>query len=565
MKILLDKVRGLSTINFYIIFLLIVFLPVIFYGHFIQDDYSITSLNEYNFLSAIERICSVNSNRPLSCLYHAALSRFPSIFKIYFLIDLIIYFISIILIIKAFDFIINSKSKKKLFFSLAIIPFFSYTILYSPGMQSMGTVAFLFWAISIFLLKNYLTTKKTKFLFFSYLSVLVLFLIYESSFPLLSLTIFFPLLYEKKFKYKFFLLNLIINISILIFVLILQKKVFTSFSIHELSRVKLGFTDVKTILYLTFVNFLLIVNIFFHSLELFIYNLASLVKNFNTFLLFQIFLTFIFILSNFPKKNDFKNDKSLKKLSPYYNYYILISAFGVLMMTSLMHALANTGLEFLMYNNRALVSVSLIFSFLIFNFIIYVPTNKTFNKYKFIASPIIVIFITNFFFFQNNLLNENKLSKKLYSSIKEQKNNFIKKSNTEKKKLLLVFKTNLNKSQTILNYQSMDAFKELMAIDYKIIVINITENRVCNKFYFNPYIKIFLNDDYSKHLLIYDSAKLKIVELKNIKSLDIEDYLKNLVGCKKNNSQTISNKERYMYKNDSMFIKSLSFLYSKYF
>jgi hypothetical protein len=565
MKILLDKVRGLSTINFYIIFLLIVFLPVIFYGHFIQDDYSITRLNEYNFLTAIESICSVNSNRPLSCLYHAALSRFPSIFKIYFLIDLIIYFISIILIIKAFDFIINSKSKKKLFFSLAIIPFFSYTILYSPGMQSMGTVAFLFWAISIFLLKNYLTTKKTKFLFFSYLSVLVLFLIYESSFPLLSLTIFFPLLYEKKFKYKFFLLNLIINISILIFVLILQKKVFTSFSIYELSRVKLGFTDVKTILYLTFVNFLLIVNIFFHSLELFIYNLASLVKNFNTFLLFQIFLTFIFILSNFPKKNDFKNDKSLKKLSPYYNYYILISVFGVLMMTSLMHALANTGLEFLMYNNRALVSVSLIFSFLIFNFIIYVPTNKTFNKYKFIASPIIVIFITNFFFFQNNLLNENKLSKKLYSSIKEQKNNFIKKSNTEKKKLLLVFKTNLNKSQTILNYQSMDAFKELMAIDYKIIVINITENRVCNKFYFNPYIKIFLNDDYRKHLLIYDSAKLKIVELKNIKSLDIEDYLKNLVGCKKNNSQTISNKERYMYKNDSMFIKSLSFLYSKYF
>ena len=565
MKILLDKVRGLSTINFYIIFLLIVFLPVIFYGHFIQDDYSITRLNEYNFLTAIESICSVNSNRPLSCLYHAALSRFPSIFKIYFLIDLIIYFISIILIIKAFDFIINSKSKKKLFFSLAIIPFFSYTILYSPGMQSMGTVAFLFWAISIFLLKNYLTTKKTKFLFFSYLSVLVLFLIYESSFPLLSLTIFFPLLYEKKFKYKFFLLNLIINISILIFVLILQKKVFTSFSIYELSRVKLGFTDVKTILYLTFVNFLLIVNIFFHSLELFIYNLASLVKNFNTFLIFQIFLTFIFILSNFPKKNDFKNDKSLKKLSPYYNYYILISVFGVLMMTSLMHALANTGLEFLMYNNRALVSVSLIFSFLIFNFIIYVPTNKTFNKYKFIASPIIVIFITNFFFFQNNLLNENKLSKKLYSSIKEQKNNFIKKSNTEKKKLLLVFKTNLNKSQTILNYQSMDAFKELMAIDYKIIVINITENRVCNKFYFNPYIKIFLNDDYSKHLLIYDSAKLKIVELKNIKSLDIEDYLKNLVGCKKNNSQTISNKERYMYKNDSMFIKSLSFLYSKYF
>ena len=437
MRMLLDKIREISVINFYIVFLLIVFVQVIFYGHFIQDDYAITGLDQYNFLNAIEHICSVNSNRPLSCVYHAILSRFPSIFKIYFLIDLIIYFISIVLIIKAFDFIINSQSKKKLFFSLAIIPFFSYTILYSPGMQSMGTVAFLFWAISIFLLKNYLETKKNKFLFFSYLSVFVLFLIYESSFPLLSLTIFFPLLYEKKFKYKFFLLNLIINISILIFILILQKNVFTSFSIYELSRLKLGFTDIKTILYLTFVNFLLIVNIFFHSLELFIYNLVSLVKNFNTFLLFQIFLTFIFILSNFPKKNDFKNDKSLKKLSPYYNYYILISVFGVLMMTSLMHALANTGLEFLMYNNRALVSVSLIFSFLIFNFIIYMPTKKTFNKYRFIASPIILIFITNFFFFQNNLLNENKLSKKIYSTIKEQKNNFIKKTNTEKKKIII--------------------------------------------------------------------------------------------------------------------------------
>ena len=110
----------------------------------------------------------------------------------------------------------------------------------------------------------------------------------------------------------------------------------------------------------------------------------------------------------------------------------------------------------------------------------------------------------------------------------------------------------------------MDALEQLMSINDKIKVINMTENRVCNKYYFNPYIKVFLGDDYSKYILIYDTAKSKIVEFKNIKSLNIENYLKKLLGCKIN-FKAVSNKERHMYKNDSMFIKSMFFLHSKYF
>ena len=68
-------IQKLSLNKFYIIFSSLIFLPIFIFGTFIQDDFGIVNLSQINFKLAMENVCSVNHNRPLSCVYHALLTR----------------------------------------------------------------------------------------------------------------------------------------------------------------------------------------------------------------------------------------------------------------------------------------------------------------------------------------------------------------------------------------------------------------------------------------------------------------------------------------------------------
>ena len=364
-SLILEKINKLSSSKFYILFTLIVFLPIFLFGTFIQDDNTIINLSKLNFINAVENICYVNHNRPLSCLYHGLLSRFLPIYQIYLLIDLILFFFSIIFVIKSFNFLFVSEKDKKLFFSLAIIPFFSYTVIYSPGMQSMGTLALFFWSVSLLFLKIFIERKRKLNLFYSYLFIFTSLLIYESPFPLISILIFFPLFFVEKKLTKFSLFNFAIHTFILLFVLFLQKKVFINFYGLELSRFKLGFNDIGTIFYLLFINLVLIINIFFQSIEIFVYGAISTIKNLNFLLFLHISLVLFFIFSNTNKvfsKITFIKSKN----ENLYKFLFIFMLLGVLVLAAFMHAAANTGIDFIKYNNRALVSISLVFSLFLF-------------------------------------------------------------------------------------------------------------------------------------------------------------------------------------------------------
>ena len=146
---------------------------------------------------------------------------------------------------------------------------------------------------------------------------------------------------------------------------------------------------------------------------------------------------------------------------------------------------------------------------------------------------------------------------------KKKINPIFKKTNIEKKKLILLKKINLNKSQTILNYQSLDKVRQLLAQNDDIF-IHLTENRVCNKHYFNPYIKIFLNENYEKYFLIYDTDNSNITKAIKLNNHEYEDYLDKQMNCT-NNYQKISDKNKYIGPTDSYFIKLLSLIYNKIF
>ena len=86
-----------------------------------------------------------------------------------------------------------------------------------------------------------------------------MYLTYESSAPLLGLSLIFPLFFERK---KLFFVNaFFIGLSTFL-ILYLQKKVFPEMFDIDLSRVKLSIFDLKQLIYLIMINTSLTINIF---------------------------------------------------------------------------------------------------------------------------------------------------------------------------------------------------------------------------------------------------------------------------------------------------------------
>ena len=88
MKNIINFIKSLSLTNYFFALAILGYFPILVFGYFIQDDYTIRGLTDLNFFDAVKRICDVNNNRPLSCFYHALLSRLFPIFQVYFLFSL---------------------------------------------------------------------------------------------------------------------------------------------------------------------------------------------------------------------------------------------------------------------------------------------------------------------------------------------------------------------------------------------------------------------------------------------------------------------------------------------
>ena len=206
MKSIANYLDSLNYNKFFLLLIITGYFPLFIFGYFIQDDLGVVSvLSNMKFTDAVNSICSVNNNRPLSCIYHATLTRLPQVYQFYFFINLLFYIFFVLNLIKIFDFIVDNIYLKKIFTIFLIFPFFSYTILYSPAMQSMGTFALLLWSISLIFLKKFINNNNKIDLFFSYFFLLSTFLVYESPFPLIALSLFFPLYFiNNKNNFFFF-------------------------------------------------------------------------------------------------------------------------------------------------------------------------------------------------------------------------------------------------------------------------------------------------------------------------------------------------------------------------
>jgi hypothetical protein len=497
------------------------YLPILVFGYFIQDDYTILGLTNLNFFDAVKSICHVNNNRPLSCFYHSLLSRLPSIFQIYFLLSLFFYFIFIYIVFRIYDFILNDLYIKKLFLTFLILPFFSYTIIYSPGMQSMGVISLIFWSLSLLFLKRYIYKSFFLDLFLSYFFLVIMFLIYESAAPLLGISLFFPLFFKK--KKKIFLINIILTLLVLILIYVLQKEIFPNLFNQDLSRIKLGLQDHKKIIFLIIINSVLTVNIFAHSLELFVRSLYSIFTIFNLILLSQLLLMISFFYYSIDNKIKIKSNKD------YYFFSIsLISVISVFFLNALMHSIANTGLEFAQYNNRALVSISFVFSLsVIFFYKFGVLRSKFLSNIFYII--LFTIFSVNFIFFQNNLIRERFLAKELLKDAKEllNKNYGFDKKYEYNINFFIYDRSNV---EEVLSYNSLDYFRVIEKTENNINFF-LNENKFCSLDYYNLYIKTPLLNEKNRLNLFYYSNKKLTTFVENIKYIDFRNNLENIIKC----------------------------------
>lgn len=560
MNQLINQIRSL-TFNQYFFFLIILgYLPIFLFGYFIQDDFGVVSLHNKESIDALKYICSVNNNRPLSCVYHAFLTRLPSIFQFYFFFTLLLYIFFIFNVVKIFDFIIDDIFLKKLFITFLIFPFFSYTVLYSPAMQSMGVFALVLWSISLLLLKQFITNNSKTYLFFSYLFILLMLLTYESPAPLLGLSIFFPLFFKKKIK--LFYINFLIIIFLCILMLFIQKSFFPKIFNVDLSRMKIGINEYKKIAYLISINLLLTINIIFYSVEIALRVFLNFFKNINYLTLFQISLIIFVFYKNFYFINFYKKNKNNK----YLLLIIFLVFFSVLFLNAAMHALANTGLEFTQYNNRALVSVSFIFSLTIV--LVYKLVN--FNNRKLFNFILICLFsvpIVNFIYFQNNLIKERFYAQYIY-------NEFLKSNKSESKTNNINFILGQNRYfiDYILSYNSFDYFNYL---NPNLSVIFLSEQKFCNINYYDEYIKTPYLHNSDNSISVYNFEKFPygythVIHMKNVDSIKFRDEISKIIKCNYKKISNVMSKEldKNVYidsKHDGYFLKIAKYFYFKFY
>ena len=556
MKNIINFIKSLSLTQYFFVLAILGYFPILVFGYFIQDDYSIRGLTDLNFFDAIKAICHVNNNRPLSCFYHALLSRLFPIFQIYFLFSLSLYFLFIYIVFKIYDFILDDIYVKKLFLTFLIFPFFSYTIIYSPGMQSMGIVSLIFWAISLLFLKRYIYKPFFLDLFLCYFFLVIMFLIYESAAPLLGISLFFPLFFKN--KKKIFFINIILTFLVLILIYILQKEIFPNLFNQDLSRIKLGFQDYKKIIYLITINSVLTVNIFAHSLELFVRSLYNIFTSFNLILLLQLLLIISFFYLSIDKKKKIKSNR---------NYYLLsisfVSVISVFILNALMHSMANTGLEFTQYNNRALVSISFIFSIsAVLSYKFGVLRSKFLSNFFYII--LFIILSVNFIFFQNNLIKERFLAQELLKDAKEltNKNYILDKKYQYNVNFFIYDRSNV---EQILSYNSLDFFRVIEKTENNINFF-LNENKFCNLDYYDLYIKFpYLNEENRLNIFYYTNEKLTIF-LENIQYRDFRKNLENVIKCNykeiSEESSRIIKKRVYLDKRfESFFLQVIKKIY----
>ena len=379
--------------NFIILlFILIIHLPLLIFGDFQQDDFYIFNLSKYNFIGSFSEVILQFSNRPFAAIFFSFITRFFSSYEFFYILNIVLILLSCNFIILSFKKYFIKAFFKEIFIIFCLIPVFSYSVIFSPGMQITGNLSVFIWSISIFYLNKYLKENSLRQLIFSNLYLTLMFLTYESAFPLLTINLTMPFLQNNAKAFKHILITVI---AVLIISFIFQKIILPEMFNGDISRLRIENFQIRSFLLYFSGNIILFLNIFYLLFANFFSSLKIIFGN--LFLIFQYctcLILFIFICYKFYQE---KSDVIEKNREKNFILLMLIMSLFFVFLLIFMHTISKSAMNFYGINNRALVSLSffvLLFLIILFN---YLP-----KKYLIYLFFCFFIVITNYLPIQYN-------------------------------------------------------------------------------------------------------------------------------------------------------------------
>jgi hypothetical protein len=188
------------------IILLIAYMPLILFGGIIVDDWGAIQgalgCAKSTFWSCLQTHYPLWANRPIAPI---PITFFTFIFGTFYsgyLITNSIIYLGAVLITASVLKKITGFIPALFFACVASFPAISMPIIVSPVVQMTATIAYLYWAISLYCICRSVQTSSKVSYFIGYLFLLFSFLTYEVILPLLVLTTLLPYFYIAKEKQK---------------------------------------------------------------------------------------------------------------------------------------------------------------------------------------------------------------------------------------------------------------------------------------------------------------------------------------------------------------------------
>jgi hypothetical protein len=494
--------KRISLKLLFISIILVIIFPLLILGDFQQDDFYISSLNNLNFNSSLSSIFSQFSNRPLAAIFFSILSIFFYSYEHFFLLNIILILFSCNFIIKAFNEYFISRSSRVIFTVLCLVPIYSYSTIFSSGMQIVGNLSIFIWSISIYFLNKFIKTDKFTYLMASNIVLFSMFMTYESAFPLIILNLFLPFFKKNLIKLKHIFITVMLT---LILSAIVQKLILPHLFNQDISRLRVDDLNLNSFILYMGANLLLLLNIFYIFFQNFNESLR-IILNSNILLaqfLSSLGIFFLMVLINYK-------ENLMIKLKDDNNFLIISLIICFFVLLAFMHTVAKSAINIYGINNRALVSLSFFIPL-----ILILLSNMKSPKYFFIIILIyIFLIITNYIPIQyNNIIyvkerntSFKKITQKINIDHGNGNNSFIYLDRFNNNSLF----NHTTYAKDNFDFSNMTGFNHYNTQnDNSIWSANIRNSMFCNKAYWNLHFKKKIFD------VIRLSKKIYFIEKSN--------------------------------------------------